>query len=388
MQGVLDFLKVRMPSSTPEQVQALACKFEMTIWTEADSYDDYASRIKRRLDRVQVPNSSAASGKENGAADWRSARVTTPQSQATMPPSASMQPQHSGHSASREQPSLGHRPPPSADATPPPANIATTAIASSAVAAGAVARPVPRSAAAAMSAPPPPPPRPHPLQLPPPPTQTSHAPMMASADARDGGGGRVSPYAPGTPTVRPGGGAHAAAAWSPPPLTPPPRSAPTPGPMRRPPHAAAQYAQLVKRLRDGEQARRGFYKDFLQALRRAEEADEGRARRVRELRAVVEEYLERLRERPGETPRGVADILRLNELHAVISHEVLGRSATRKEGKEGKEGGAAGATSATGGAGGARSAIDAAAADGAGAGGGGSSAGAVGGAVGGAGGRT
>ena len=303
----------------------IASKFEETIWGEARSYTDYNEIVQRRLSRV---DSAPPLGKENGAA-----------------PSA--HPQHGGetHQAPhrrppahhhRQQQSLKHEEPPQPQPQPQP-------------------QPPPPQ-----QPPPPPPPQQQQQQQ-----QQRYAPRLPSPGwslasssfaalhqppaAFAAHGARAATSAPaaarsprdrvnadGVPRQAPPHPPH------PPPPPPPPPPALTMG--DRPPNAAQQYWQLTARLRTGEWAEsRRYIEEVLKALRRHEKSGGAQAaarggaqahgalpevaRKAADLRTSIAEYLERMRDRPGDSSRspGVADIMRLNELHRVICKEVLGK---------------------------------------------------------------
>ena len=320
-QYVVDFL-VRQLGRTQEgdKMREIAVKLEETVWSEASSLHEYTERIKRKLQRVENSKAQPPAGKENGAA-VRSVPA----------PGTAARPTPGGLGAAAQAAPAAPRAPPihrqqqqqqqqQQQGPPPSSSSSLVQQPHAAVARRPQGRAGPSAAQQQQQQQPPQPPPVAPPRV----AAALHVRPPSPSNFRSGAavGGAIAP------TAR-RGGAAIAAAFSPPPRTPPPPLAPPPS--ERPPNAAYQYAQLVTKLRTSEYANRRYLHDFCEGLRQSEEkaksAAPEMARKVIELRTCVEEYLERLRERhaDSQTPRGVADIVRLWELHGLICKDVLGR---------------------------------------------------------------
>ena len=339
-QSVVDFLErtvTRFTDADTEKMCAIASKLEQTVWSEARSQREYEDRIQRKLQRVENSKQHGAlpDGKENG--ETRSARVAAPQ---PSPPALQPSPPtdaspHGDQTTARMAAAPHHR---SSYPQQPPAGVTPTAGSS---ALGARAR-TPRASSPPSSARDGASSRSQSQQQqqqqpwlqtqtqPPVVPNTPAARASPSApNAATTPDAHAAPAAPVSATSRRGiaFASSAAVAAAAQPRLPSPLPPNAPLQTSRPRNAAAQYDELVMKLRKEESSKREYMRNFVDAVRKHEEnkatAPEMR-KRASVLRSQLEEYMALVFARKGEGQRGVVDILRLNELHAVMRSEVVG----------------------------------------------------------------
>ena len=365
---VFNFLSLKVRKGCDMgKLHEMARQLEQKMFDEASSHTEYESKIQRKLQKVgdsrppPIAPTSPLFFKENGAAAQGriSAGADHPEHYKEPPPphapGPTVAPRGPGLKAapaqpSQPQPSQPSQPPPSQPppSQPPPSQPPPSqpqppgGVAPSAVAAVAPQRSRDPPAASSGACGVPPPPHPHAMSLarwpasPPP-----HGVAMVAQHR-----------------------ALAAAGMSPTSPTPVP-AAPSPH-ERAPPAMPAmsadqQYWQLAAELRDGQGESQRYLEKFLGALRRREQASGASAggapcakvvRGASQLRGIITEYLTRTRERPTEarSPRGVADLMHLQELHYVVTTQALGRSITPPSSSASARGGGRGRATDGGGA--------------------------------------